>query len=118
MGSSSKVGVLHGEGRASVEYNLFYAEDSFQFFGRRNFNTALDGLFRCLKDAADVAASRDQTISLPYDVLIPVGRGDITIGGLPISYDVATGDVWTRAMKYLLTNLKWLQAFAAKNVDR
>jgi hypothetical protein len=60
--------------------------------------------------------------------------GEWTVGGLPISYPVAGGTAedrhhlgnvpttatmeWTRACKYLLTDLKWLVAFTAKHVDR
>jgi len=119
LGSCSKVGILQPDGRPSVEYNLFYSDESFSFFGKRNFNTALDGLFHCLKDAIDVASTRDRTIIVPHEVIIPSGqRGEIRIGGLPPTYDGTNGETWSRAMKYLLTDLKWLVSFAQKNIDR
>ena len=116
MGHCSKIGVLQPDGRPSALYNLFYTDDSFQFFGKRNFNTALDGLFHCLKDATDAASRIDKTIVLPYNVDIS-SRGEITIGGVPTSLGV-DGKKWTRAMKYFLTDLKWLIAFTTKNADR
>ena len=116
MGSCSKIGVRHTDGRATTEYGLFYSDESFSFFGKRNFNTALNGLFHCLKDVINVASRRDRTITLPHEVIIPSGRGEITIGGLPINFDGNNGESWSKAMKYLLTDLKWLVAFTTKNI--
>ena len=45
------------------------------------------------------------------------GSGEATVGGLPLAYDPAAGERWTTMCKYLLTNLKWLVAYAAKHVD-
>ena len=118
MGACSKIGVRHTDGRAPTEYGLFYSDESFSFFGKRNFNTALNGLFHCLKDVINVASRRDRTITLPHEVIIPSGRGEITIGGLPITFDGNNGESWSKAMKYLLTDLKWLVAFTTKNIDR
>jgi len=44
--------------------------------------------------------------------------GEASVGGLPLAYDPAAGEQWTTVCKYLLTNLKWLVAYAAKHVDR
>lgn len=118
MGACSKIGLRHTDGRATTEYGLFYSDESFSFFGKRNFNTALNGLFHCLKDVINVASRRDRTITLPHEVIIPSGRGEITIGGLPITFDGNNGESWSKAMKYLLTDLKWLVAFTTKNIDR
>lgn len=116
LGNYSKIGLLQPDGRPPVLYNLFYSDESFQFFGKRNFNTALDGLFHCLKDAADTAGSIDKAIVLPHKVEIS-SRSEVTIGGLPVAFGT-DGDTWTRAMKYFLTDLKWLIAFTTKNADR
>ena len=118
MGACSKIGVRHTDGRATTEYGLFYSDESFSFFGKRNFNTALGGLFHCLKDVINVAARRDRTITPPHEVIIPSGRGEITIGGLPIAFDGSNGESWSKAMKYLLTDLKWLVAFTTMHIDR
>ena len=44
--------------------------------------------------------------------------GELGIGGLSVAYGTADPVEWTRAMKYLLTNVKWLVAYTAKHVDR
>lgn len=116
LGNYSKIGLMQSDGRPPVLYNLFYSDESFQFFGKRNFNTALDGLFHCLRDAANAVARIDKSIVLPHKVEIS-SRGEVTIGGLPIAFGV-DGETWTRAMKYFLSDLKWLVAFTTKNVDR
>ena len=99
QGSTSKIGVRKGE--SFTFYNLF-SDDNFQFFGKRSFNIALNGLLRCLYDAYEVVEKVDRTMTMPYPVECD-GNGSYTIGGLSIYYS-AEGDAWTRAMKYVLTD--------------
>jgi hypothetical protein len=108
-GSTSKIG-LRRDGGSTAYYNL-YSDDSFQFFGRRHFNTALQCLVQCVVDASDAIQRRDPTIHLPH----PIDRTprEFTIGGLPVAYGTDGGVEWTRAMKYLLTNVKHLSAYRA-----
>jgi len=113
MGSTSKIGVRRGD---SLTYYDLYTDDNFHFFGKRNFNIALTGLVRCVAEAEETAQERDRTIALPHSIDASV-RGEMTISGLPIAYG-PDGEQWTRAMKYLLTDIKWLVAFATKHVDR
>ena len=113
MGSTSKIGVRRGD---SVAYYDLYTDDNFHFFGKRNFNIALTGLGRCLAEAEEIVQERDRTIALPHAIDASI-RGEMTIGGLPIAYG-PDGEQWTRAMKYLLTDVKWLVAFTTKHIDR
>ena len=137
MGSFSKIvllPILPNTNKSPVTYNL-YSDDSFSLFGKRNFNIALNALLKCLKDAADIVQERDKAITLPYDIgdydhqsnqstptsianyYSSSNKGDLLIGGLSLSYG-ADGERWTRALKYFLTDLKWLLAFTVKHVDR
>lgn len=113
MGSSSKIGLRSGSSVVTF-YNL-YSDDSFQFFGKRNFNIALNGLVSCLFDAAVKVQKLDRTIALPHPVEMKA-RNEYTIGGLSVAYG-NDGERWTRAMKYLLTDMKWILAFTTKHVD-
>lgn len=113
QGSTSKIGVRKGE--SVTFYNLF-SDDNFQFFGKRSFNIALNGLLRCLSDAADAVEKVDRTMTMPYPLECDAS-GIYTIGGLSAAY-APEGDSWTRAMKYVLTDTKWLVAFTTKHVDR
>jgi hypothetical protein len=113
QGSTSKIGVRKGE--SVTFYNLF-SDDNFQFFGKRSFNIALNGLLRCLSDAGAAVEKVDRTMAMPYPLECDAS-GIYTIGGLSVSY-TPEGDSWTRAMKYVLTDTKWLVAFTTKHVDR
>ena len=113
QGSTSKIGVRKGE--AVTFYNIF-SDDNFQFFGKRSFNIALNGLLRCLADAGKAVEKIDRTMALPH-VIECASAGFYTIGGLSVAY-TSDGELWTRAMKYVLTDAKWLVAFTTKHVDR
>lgn len=104
LGSTSRIGIRRGD-TVTTLYNL-YSDDSFQFFGKRNFNLALQYLLECVADAAESIQKRDRTIAMPH-AIERSARGELTIGGLPVSYGI-DGVEWTRAMKYMLTNIKQL----------
>ncbi|KAL7528641.1 hypothetical protein ACHAXR_002542 [Thalassiosira sp. AJA248-18] len=122
-------------------YNLHHYEEngsllSMGYYARRNFNTALEGLLYCIAEACFVVEKRDMALAAPYimrvdgfvvgkdvhgndGVVSGVKDGEATVGGLPLAYDpAASGEQWTMACKYLLTNLKWLITYVAKHVDR
>jgi len=94
MGSCSKIGIRRGE---SVSLYNLYSDDSFQFFGKRNFNKALNCMVECVADAAEAIQQRDRTIAVPH--AIDKKRDVITVGGIPVAYGT-DGVEWTRAMKY------------------
>ena len=107
-------------------YNLFYTEENTIFHmllntKKRNFDIALQLLLSCVHDVCQIVQERDRTVYIPYDMNIKQG----TIATLPITYfsghstknnnnkttDNAASmyehaEQWTRAMKYLLSNLK------------
>lgn len=124
-------------------YNLHHYEEkgsllSMGYYARRNFNTALEGLLYCIAEACLMVEKRDMALAAPYTMRVGglvVGKDvhitednlgacgankdrDMTVGGLPLAYDPAAGEQWTLVCKHLLTNLKWLVAYAAKHVDR
>jgi beclin 1 len=105
LGSTSRIGIRRSDTVAPTLYNL-YSDDSFQFFGKRNFNLALQYLLECVADAAESIQKGDRTITMPH-AIEKSPRGELTIGGLPVSYGV-DGVEWTRSMKYMLTNIKQL----------
>ena len=79
-----------------------------------------------MKDAADIVKERDKAITLPYDIsdydhrtnqststsianyYSGTSKGDLFIGGLLLSYGT-DGERWTKALKYFLTDLKWIR---------
>lgn len=112
-GSTSKIGIRRGENTtATTIYNL-YSDDSFQLFGRRNFNVALQGLVQCVADAGDYMQTIDPTIAFPHSISYD-NRGDVLIANIRVAYDNNNTVEWTRAMKYLLTNVKYVVLFDAR----
>lgn len=128
LGSTSKIGLRRPAPAATAFYNLYHSEEgAFPFFfAKRNFNTALHMLLECVQEAAAVVQERDRTIVLPYEM---VCKGNTyTVGGLSVAFFAAAAatttttttaqqdphqqaESWTRAMKYLLTNLKHIMVF-------
>ncbi|KAJ8552519.1 hypothetical protein ON010_g10027 [Phytophthora cinnamomi] len=97
-GSFSRVVNMYGR-----EYNLFSDGGMFR---RRGFNQAIILFLECVEDAGRRAMKEEPSLKFPYKV----ERGKI--GGLPIS--LGNDEQWTRALKYMLTHLKWLLAWISK----
>lgn len=115
-------------------YNLHHYEEngsilSLGYYARRNFNMALEALLFCIAETCLVVEKRDMALAAPYTMRVDglvVGKdaylegnntkseGEATVGGLPFSFDPGDGERWTLACKYLLTNLKWVLAYAVK----
>lgn len=115
-------------------FNLHHYEEngsmlSLGYYARRNFNTALEALLYCIAETCLVVEKRDMALAAPYTMRVDglvVGKdaylegndsksdGEATVSGLPFSYDPGEGERWTLASKYLITNLKWVLAYAVK----
>jgi beclin 1 len=116
LGAFSKVIRLKHDDKPATVFNLFY-DGSYSIFsgsGQKNFNSALKGLLWCLHDASEYITQHDKTMAMPYSITIDRKTGVLTIGGLDYNLGVEV-DNWTKAMKYFLTNLKWLVAYQARN---
>lgn len=102
MGNFSKI----RRGDVKAQYNL-YTDDSFSLLPRRNFNLALLSLLRYIEELGIYVDQFDPVLQFPYTIK------EQRINDVCLSY---TNDiVWTRAMKFLLTDLKWATACFAKN---
>ncbi len=60
-------------------------------------------------EVGDHVQEHDPTLRLPYHIKEKEG----TVGGLSVALGNSYED-WTRALKYMLTDLKWIAAWAAK----
>jgi beclin 1 len=106
MGSFSKV---HRVDDKRNLLNLFWVDGTLMF-QRRNFNAALTGLLCCVNDIGDHISNHDPTIQMPYEI----NTSEAKINGHSILYN-SDDEQWTRACKYLLTNIKWMIAWSAKH---
>ena len=136
MGSTSKIGVRKptssntATGTTSNNinyYNLFYTEENTIFHmllntKKRNFDIALQLLLACVHDICNIVHDRDRTVYIPYEMNIK----QWTIATLPITYFSGgptnnhhenttniheQAEQWTRAMKYVLSNLKHAMSY-------
>ena len=98
--STSKIGKDGG-----ALYNLYF-ESSFQFFAKRNFHTACLYLLESIHELGEFVKERDGSIVLPYEI-----EAD-KINQVSVYFWAPDND-WTRAMKYMLTNLKHLLVYCA-----
>ena len=73
-----------------------------RFFSGRKFDAALVALLFVVGEIICSFQRSDRTIRIPYKL-----EGD-KVGGVPITLQFNTEEKWTLAMKYLLTNAKWL----------
>ncbi len=93
----------------SNKLSLYYDEANLAFFPRRNFNLALTAFLKCVEEFGAYVEKQDPTLRLPHR--IQEGQ----VGGLSIALVPGSEESWTRALKLLLTDLKWLLAWSAKH---
>ena len=99
MGSYSKLGP---NGDLSRPLPLFWDGG----WRKGPFNRAMVAILSCLDELGIYATAYDRAIHMPYAI-----KGK-TIGGL--SVELGDWYKWTCALKYFLTNLKWLVAWSSK----
>ncbi len=113
IGSFSKmVSQLDDDKKTSkcIMHNLF-SYNSFSIFPHRSLNRALKAFLCCLSDVERHVIKLDPILQLPHGINDERG----TVGGMSVSLTQwGGGDEWCRAMKFALTNLKWLLAATAK----
>ena len=106
-GSFSKVHLLDD---VLNMYSLF-TDGSFSLFPKRNFNLALTGFLQCVEDIGDHIRQADPTLSLPFSINVY----DAKVNDMSIL--LGTDDEsWTRALKFLLANIKWIIAWKTKHI--
>ncbi|KAI9478225.1 MAG: autophagy protein Apg6-domain-containing protein [Benjaminiella poitrasii] len=109
MGSFSRIEKVDGD--SMISYELYGSGDfgiNKMFFLNRRFDHAMVAVLNCLKQLTDYAESRDKTIRLPYRI------NKDKIGDLSIRIQFNQDDLWTKALRYMLINMKWILAFASR----
>merc|ERR1739845_143151 len=75
-----------------------------RFFSDRNFDNAMVSILGCLKEVTRFL-QRDPTMRLPFKI-----EAD-KVGGFSIKLQFNQDERWTKALKFMLTDLKWIIAF-------
>lgn len=107
LGNNPKI--MKADDRRTM-YPLFLDPTSFSFFPKRNFNLALSGFMSCVLELGDYVANYDPTMSMPYKIDLIESK----IGEISFVYGV-DDEVWTRALKFTLSNVKWIIAWYTKH---
>lgn len=75
-----------------------------RFFSDRRFDQAMTAFLGCLKDVTKFL-QKDPTMRLPFKI-----EGD-KVGGFSVRVQFNQDERWTKALKFMLTDLKWIIAF-------
>ena len=117
MGSYSKIAKI-GQERHHNSYDLSTTTGNFGLFSRSTFNAGMAAFLVCLSELCDDAMKYDRALRLPYDM--SPEKGEMIHNGIGVSIKLygSTEEKWTKACKYMLTNLKYLHAWSTKTWRR
>ncbi|CAG8582153.1 6225_t:CDS:2 [Ambispora gerdemannii] len=80
-----------------------------RIFQNNRFDNAMVAFLNCLQQLGDYAERQDHNLKLPYRI------NKDRIGDVSIKRQFNQDDNWTRALKYTLTNTKWILAYASSS---
>jgi hypothetical protein len=103
MGSNSKIAKA---GQERTSYDLSHHGGRWLSGGR--FNTAMTAFLECVSELCNYATGIDRSFLLPHTI-----KGG-KIDGFTIKLHANSSKEWTRALKYMLSNLKWLLAWSVR----
>eukprot|EP00943_MAST-04B_sp_MAST-4B-sp1_P001611 g1611.t1 len=103
MGSNSKIAKA---GQERTSYDLSHHGGRWLSGGR--FNTAMTAFLECVSELCNYATGIDRSFLLPHSI-----KGS-KIDGFTIKLHANSSKEWTRALKYMLSNLKWLLAWSVR----
>ncbi|CAG8462654.1 13934_t:CDS:2 [Acaulospora colombiana] len=80
-----------------------------RLFSNRHFDQSMVCFLNCLQQLGDYAERQDQNLKLPYRI------NKDKIGDASIRLQFNQDETWTKALKYTLTNAKWILAYASSS---
>ncbi|CAG8513138.1 6371_t:CDS:2 [Scutellospora calospora] len=107
LGSFSKI--EHIDGEKKTTYELYGSGDIAigRLFLNRRFDHAMVAFLNCLQQLGDYAERQEHNFKLPYRI------SKDKIGDASIRLQFNQFETWTKALKYTLTNTKWILAYAS-----
>lgn len=91
---------------------LYHDSSSFSLTPKRNFNQGLTGLVTVVYEIGEFILKHDPTLQLPYQINLT----DNTIDKILFWWD-KDDEVWTRSLKFLLSDIKWILAWFTKHFN-
>jgi len=86
-------------------------DESFSLLPKRNLNQAISALLICAKELGNFVGNQDPVLRYPY--LIQNSHINL-LSCLHSSHQ----EIWTRSLKFLLTDIKWTIIWLAKQMMR
>jgi beclin 1 len=108
MGSFPKI--VKVDDRSKPIFPLYIDQTSWTLFPKRNFNSALTGFMWCINEIGEFVASYDPTMTMPYKINLQESK----IGEVSFVYGIED-ETWTRGLKFMLSNVKWIIAWYTKH---
>lgn len=122
-GSFSRLERIGDGGTASSRDLPLYSSGGVKFgFGESRFDQAMVAFLDCLQQLKDHIESKDPHFKLPYkidgDRIGDMDKGGDKDGSIHASVKMSGNDevLWTKALKHMLTNLKWCLAWVCKEM--
>ncbi|KAG4306190.1 hypothetical protein PORY_000178 [Pneumocystis oryctolagi] len=119
LGSASKIDKFEFYTNSSVSpkivrFELHGSDDLSitRLFSHKNINSAMTCFLKCFKQLEDRLESQNPQFVLPYKI-----HKD-KIGDVSIYMSFNQDERWTRSLKYLLTNAKYLLAYVTQNPSK
>ncbi|KAI8911718.1 autophagy protein Apg6-domain-containing protein, partial [Gorgonomyces haynaldii] len=110
MGNFSRIEKTEGD---KAQYELYGSSDiAGMLFWNRRFDFGLVALLSCLQELGDYAEAKDSRFKLPYRI------SKDKIGDTVIKLQFSQDETWTKALKYLLIDIKWMMAFCAAQTTK
>ncbi|KAI8927065.1 autophagy protein Apg6-domain-containing protein [Entophlyctis helioformis] len=109
MGSFSRIERIDGD---KAVYELYGSSDiTGMLFWNRRFDYGLTAFLSCVQQLGDFAEKQDNRFRLPYRI------SKDKIGDASIKLQFNQDEVWTKALKYTLIDVKWILAFCCSRPD-
>ncbi|EMR11383.1 hypothetical protein PNEG_00408 [Pneumocystis murina B123] len=118
LGSTSTIDKLEFHNDSSypsktISFELYNSDNLLikRFFMQKKFDIAMISFLQCLKQIGDYLKQIDPSFKFPYKI-----QKD-KIGNANISISFNSDEIWTRSLKYLLTNLKYIIAYTTHHLS-
>jgi beclin 1 len=106
LGSYSKIERINDKS----SYELYGSNDISlgKIFWYRRFDNGMVAFLQCLNEIIHFIESKDKNFKVPYNI-----EKD-KIGDMSIKVQFNNEEIWTKALKYMLTNMKYILVWLAK----
>ncbi|XP_003742398.1 beclin-1 [Galendromus occidentalis] len=110
FGDRSYIEVVSEKGTEKLP---LYHTGGLRFIYDVKFDLGMVAFLECLSQFKQEVEQRNKNFSLPYSMLDGKIRDNNSEKAFSIKYQLNTEEEWTKALKFMLTNLKWAVAYCS-----